>query len=96
MIFSVYTRPDGAYVLVPDCLRVPRSAEALHGPLEYCDSIDSEAHPLPALWERVLDEIDQMSYAVLQAAIGRQMLGLDCETDSRPPATASGAPQPAW
>ena len=79
MIFTVYTRPDGAYLLIPDCLHVPRAAEVAHGPLQYCETVDSEEHAMPALWERVMAEVDQMSFAILQAAVGRQMLGLDCE-----------------
>ena len=96
MIFTVYTRPDGAYLLIPDCLHVPRSAEAEHGPLEYCETVDSEQHALPALWERVIAEVDQMSFAILQAAVGRQMLGLDCKANDVIPVPEGGAAQPAW
>jgi len=96
VIFTVYTRPDGAYLLIPDCLRVPPTAEAAHGPLEYCDTVDSDQHAMPALWERVMAEVDQMSFAILQAAVGRQMLGLDCKASDVIPVPEGGAPQPAW
>jgi len=96
VIFTVYTRPDGAYLLIPDCLHVPRAAEVAHGPLQYCETVDSEEHAMPALWERVMAEVDQMSFAILQAAVGRQMLGLDCEASGSIPIPAGGGPQPAW
>ena len=79
MRFNVYTRPDGAFLLVPDCMTASREAEALHGPLAFCDTIDSDEYPVPALWDRVAAEIDQLSFAVLQPAVGRQMLGIDCQ-----------------
>lgn len=79
MKFTVYSRPDGAYVLVPDCMLASQEAHSIHGPLTFCDSLDSEAYPMPAIWETVMSEVDQRSFAVLHPLIGQQLLGLDCE-----------------
>lgn len=97
VIFNVYTRPDGAYLLVPDCMLTPLEAEATHGPLTFCETIDSDRYPVPALWERVMDEIDQMSFAVLQATVGRQMLDLDCkDRQDRPAGLDTGIAGPQF
>ena len=84
MIFNVYTRLDGAYVLVPECMTASLEAQRLHGPLEYCDRLDSDEHPFPGLWELVVRETDEHSFAVLQEPIGKQLLGIDCPNEDAP------------
>lgn len=79
--FTVYLRPDDAYVFVPDCMVASREAERLHGPLIYCETIDTSDYPVPGIWETVMDEVDRQSFAVLHSVIGRRLLGLDCQED---------------
>lgn len=68
MVFNAYSRRDGALVLVPDCFVASRDAEARHGPLVFIGLIDHETHPLPAIWERVLADVDRQSYAVVRSS----------------------------
>lgn len=86
MIFSVYTRSDGACLLVPECMTAPHAAESRYGPLKYRARIDSGDFPVPAIWDRVSAEIDDHFYAVLQAAVGHHLLGIDC----------TGGPATSW
>lgn len=69
MIFKAYARPDGAYVLVPDCLVASREAQRRHGPLEYRGRVDSSSYPDAAVWQRVLSDVDRQSYAVVRASM---------------------------
>ena len=74
MIFRAYARRDGALVLVPDCLVASRDAEARHGPLVFMGRIDHERLPDPAIWDRVLADVDRQSYAVVRSAM-RPLVG---------------------
>jgi hypothetical protein len=78
MLFAIYTRPDGAYVLVPD--HVPPSVDAQNGtgPLTFCETINVNDHPHPAVWERVNAEIDRHSFAVLHATVAERFLSPHC------------------
>ena len=38
-------------------------------------------HPFPAIWQTVFAELERHSHAVLPEAIGRRLMGLDCEDD---------------
>jgi hypothetical protein len=78
LIFNIYTRPDGAFLLVPECMEASRAAEVQHGPLHFCGTINSSEHPVPALWNRVLSETDDHSFAVLQESVGKQLLDIRC------------------
>ena len=82
MTLTIYTRPDGAYVLVPDSIEAIREAEARHGPLVHCERIDSEDFPIASIWNRVFSEIDDHLFAVVQPAIGRHLLGVECPGDT--------------
>ena len=83
MKFDVYTRPDGAYVLVPDCLQASREAQRLHGPLTFCDTVDTEHAALPRpFWEQLIAEIDTRSYAVVPMQTGQRLLGIDCDASN--------------
>lgn len=74
MVFKAYARRDGALVLVPDCLVASREAEARHGPLVFIGRIDDERHPDPAIWSRVLKDIDRQSYAVVRSSARRMLM----------------------
>ena len=78
MHLAIYTRPDGAYVLVPNHVTPSLDAQNGTGPLTFCETIDVSEHPHPAVWERVNAEIDRHSYAVLQAALAERFLAPHC------------------
>ena len=78
MVLTVCTRPDGSYVLMPESAKAMQAASATHGPLEFCERIDSDEFPIPSIWGRVFAEIEENQFAVIQPAIGRQLLGIDC------------------
>jgi hypothetical protein len=78
MTYDIYTRRDGSFLVLPGVRATNREVEALHGPLQFCETVDAAAHPLPGLWERVDAEIEQHAFAVLQAVVGRQLLDLHC------------------
>lgn len=69
MIFKAYARHDGAYILVPDCLVASREAQTRHGPLSYVGLVDSSTHLEPAVWDRVLSDVDRQSYAVVRSTM---------------------------
>ena len=71
MIFGVYTRPDGAYLLVPDCMKASAEAETLHGPLKFLELMDWPEEPLPDVWKTMMTELDGHSFVVLQDAVAR-------------------------
>jgi hypothetical protein len=77
MIFKGYRRSDGALVLVPDCLVASRDAERRHGPLTLLGHFDSDSQPDPAIWNRVLADIDRQSYAVVRQETGRSLVRID-------------------
>lgn len=74
MIFKAYARRDGAFVLVPDCLIASRDAELRHGPLVYVGHVDASRHEEPAVWNRVLADIDRQSYAVVRSSISQLLI----------------------
>lgn len=76
MQFKAYQRPDGAYVLVPDCLLASRDAHARHGPLTLVARFDVECASDEAVWRRVLDDIDRQSYAVVRRETGGELLSM--------------------
>lgn len=69
MIFKAYSRPDGAIVLVPECMVASKEAEVRHGPLAYAGIVDSSCVPDRAVWRRVLADIDRQSYAVVRNSL---------------------------
>lgn len=73
MKFVVYARANRSYLLVPDSLA---GAEYIHGPLSYCDTIDTDMCPLPELWAAVAAEVDVYSYAAMPEVMGRKLLAL--------------------
>lgn len=73
MIFKAYTRPDGAYVLVPDCLVASREAHRRHGPLGFVGHLDGRDGLEDPAWRRILADIDQQSYAVVRRATGERL-----------------------
>lgn len=66
MFFKAYRRPDGAVLLVPDCLLASRDAQQRHGPLLLIGRVDADPGRECELWHRVLDDIDRQSYAVVR------------------------------
>lgn len=81
MKFNVYTREDGAYILIPEGSGALDDAQSLHGALLFCESIRPEDYPFPAIWQTVYAELERHSHALLPEAIGRSLMGLDCEGD---------------
>ena len=81
MKFDVFTRADGAYILFPQDSDALVEAEAVHGALAFCESILPADYPFPAIWQTVHAELERHSHAVLPEAIGRRLMGLDCEDD---------------
>lgn len=74
MNFGIYTRPDGAHVLVPDCMQASVEAERLHGPLEFLELMNwCEEFP-PDIWKTVMAELDEHSFVVLQDAAAKYLL----------------------
>lgn len=73
MKFAVYVKSNGSYVLIPVSLA---GAEYIHGALQYCDTIDSDAYPFPSLWAAVMTAVNLQMCAELQDVIGREILGL--------------------
>jgi hypothetical protein len=73
MKFAVYVKSNGSYVLIPVSLA---GAEYIHGPLQYCDTIDSDAYPLPTLWAAVMTAVNLQMCAEVQDVIGRDILGV--------------------
>lgn len=80
MDFRAYRRPDGAYVLVPDCLVASREAQARHGPLELAARFDAPCPPDDPVWHRVLSDLDRQSYSVVRRSTGGQLLRLALST----------------
>jgi hypothetical protein len=76
MDFKAYRRPDGAYVLVPDCLVASRDAQARHGPLVLLARFDATCPADDPVWNRVLEDLDRQSYAVVRRQTGEQLLRL--------------------
>ena len=76
MDFKAYRRPDGAYVLVPDCLVASRDAQARHGPLVLVGRFDAPCPAEDPIWNRVLGDLDRQSYAVVRRDTGEQLLRL--------------------
>jgi hypothetical protein len=74
MDFKAYRRPDGAYVLVPDCLVASRDAQARHGPLALVARFDAPCSPEDPVWHRVLADLDRQSYAVVRRETGEQLV----------------------
>lgn len=68
MIFGIYTRPDGAYLLVPECMKASAEAQRLHGPLKFLEMMDWTEEPVPDIWKTVMGELDIHSFVVLQDA----------------------------
>ena len=79
MLLNVYTTADGRFLLVPECMSASLEARRLHGPLEFCVRIDSRDYPYPELWLRVLSEIDEQMFAVLEPAVGKWLMELECQ-----------------
>jgi len=80
MTLTVYTRPDGAYVVVPDSIRGDPWGGSRAWLLTHRERIDSDHF---SIWSRVFSEIDDHFFAVFQPAIGCQLLGVECPGDSR-------------
>ncbi|GAB6197229.1 hypothetical protein [Lysobacter xanthus] len=74
MEFKAYRRSDGAYLLVPDCLVASREAQARHGPLTLAARFDADLVSGDPLWQRVLEDIDRQSYAVIRRENGDALL----------------------
>lgn len=74
MIVGIYSRPDGAYLLVPDCMTASAEAQRLHGPLKFVELMDWSEDPLPEIWETVIAELDAHSFVVLQDATVKFLL----------------------
>jgi hypothetical protein len=68
MIFGIYARPDGAYLLVPECMTASAEAERLHGPLKFVEMMDWCEEPVPDIWKTVIGELDAHSFVVLPDA----------------------------
>ena len=81
MKFDVYTRDDGDYILFPQGSGALADAQSLHGALVFCESIEPADYPFPAIWDTVRAELQRHSHAVLPKAIGRRLMGLDCQDD---------------
>lgn len=73
MIFGIYTRPDGAYLLVPACMQASAEAERLHGPLKFMKMMGWTERPAPHIWKTVMDELDRHSFVVLQDAAAQSL-----------------------
>ena len=80
MIFNVFSGNSGEFLITPHGRAPSPEAIASHGPLVAWGPIESDDHPAPALWHRVAEEIERHTYATLQKALGRQLLGLDTKT----------------
>ncbi|WP_162823718.1 hypothetical protein [Lysobacter sp. TY2-98] len=76
MEFKAYRRPDGAFVLVPDCLVASRDAQGRHGPLTLVARFDVDCPLDDPVWHRVLADIDRQSYAVVRRDTGEQLIRL--------------------
>lgn len=76
MEFKAYRRPDGAYMLVPDCLIASRAAQARHGPLVLIARFAMDCPPDDPIWQRVLADIDQQSYALVRRETGELLISL--------------------
>lgn len=74
MIFGIYTRPDGAYLLVHACMQASAEAQRLHGPLKFLEMMDWTEEPAPQIWKSVMDELDRHSFVVLQDAAAQSLL----------------------
>ena len=77
MIFGIYTRPDGAYLLVPACMKASAEAERIHGPLKFLEMMDWSEEPVPDIWKTVMAELDEHSFVVLRDAATQCLLEPD-------------------
>lgn len=74
MYFKAYRRPDGAVLLVPDCMLASRDAHRRHGPLVPLGRVDADPQRDDALWRRVLADVDRQSYAVIRRGMPLELL----------------------
>lgn len=74
MQFTIYMRPDGAYVFVPACMQASAEAERLHGPLKFLQFMDWTQEPVPAMWETVMTAMDEHSFVVFQDAVAKYLV----------------------
>ena len=60
---------------MPECMQASMEAERLHGPLRFLDYVEWSDHPLPAVWETVMSEVDAHSFAVLPDVCEKYLTG---------------------
>lgn len=75
---NAYSDPSGAFLFFAQ----PASALAAahHGPLLAWGVVTPDPQARPGVWERVANDIAQHGFARVSKALGRQLLGLDTQT----------------
>ena len=91
MKFDVYIRQDGCYVLMLQGSAALAGVLAMYGPMDFCETISEAQYPLPAIWATVHNELARYDHVVLPEAIGKKLMGLDCEDDHSEGARAAHA-----
>lgn len=79
MILTVYKRSDGAYMLIPSGSRAFMQIDEMHGPLILCTHITENDLESQLLSEKVLADIEQHSYSMINEVIGKYFIGLTCD-----------------
>ncbi|UHQ18191.1 hypothetical protein LVB87_08085 [Lysobacter sp. KIS68-7] len=75
MDVALYTAAGGTFVLVPACMHPTQQAERLHGPLTPCARARLPGPLDDTLCTRLLAEIDQNAFALLQWPEALALLG---------------------
>ncbi len=78
MNLIVYRRPDGTYLLMLDDSAVSKHVEEMHGPLVLCTQVRSQDLEDDWLRNRVLSDISNHSYSMINETIARQFVSLEC------------------
>lgn len=73
------------YLLIPDILKLPHAAETEFGPATRCAALQPVYENLPETWERVFDEFESRSFAMISVVEHGAIFSADRTSDASPP-----------
>lgn len=84
MVLVVYRRKDGTYLLMPTDSLARKHVREMHAPLVLCTHVTLDDLEDNALRERVLADISDHSYSMINETIARHFVGLTCDPVHEP------------
>ncbi len=75
MDLTVYRVADGCFVLVPACFQPSMACRRQYGALGRCGQVGIDEALCSIAWQRVIDEIDRNSYALVTPQDADLLLG---------------------